>query len=77
MQTAWGVEALVNYFYVVSVEVSDIRCVVVRAEVGAYRWLALARPARLNRRGVRGVDFGLIVSNEPYVQSGFTGLALA
>ncbi|WP_207232490.1 hypothetical protein [Micromonospora kangleipakensis] len=65
-----------NYFQVVAVEVSDVGCVVVRAEVRAYRWLALARSARLNRCSVRGVDLGLIVSNKPYIQSGFTGLAL-
>ena len=74
---AWRVEALVNYFQVVAVEVSDVGCVVARAEVLAYRWRALARPARLNRRSVCSVDLGLIVSNEPYIQAGFTRLALA
>jgi hypothetical protein len=77
MLTVWRVEALVNYFQVIVVEVSDVGCVVARTEVLAYCWLALARSARLNRCSVRGVDLGLIVSNKPYVQSGFTGLTLA
>jgi hypothetical protein len=75
--TAWRVEAFVNYFQVVVVEVSDVRCVVARAEIRAYRWLALARSARVNRSSVRGVDLGLVISDKPHVQSGFTGLALA
>jgi hypothetical protein len=77
MLTARRVEALVNYFQVVAVEVSDVGCVVARSEVGAYRWRSLAHSARLNRCSVRGVDLSFIVSNKPYIQSGFTGLALA
>ena len=62
MPTAWRIEPLVDYFQVVVVEVSDVGCVVARAEVRAYRWLAFARSARLNRCSIRGVDLGLIVS---------------
>ena len=70
MLTAWRVEALVNYFQVVAVEIGNVGCVVARAEVRAYRWLALARSAGLNPCSVRGVDLGLVVSNKPYIQSG-------
>ena len=65
--TAWRVEALVNYLQVVVVEVSEVGCVVARAEVRAYRWYALTRSARLNRCSVRIVDLGLVVCNEPDV----------
>ncbi len=77
MLTAWRVEALVNYLQVIAVEVTDVGCVIARAEIRSNRRFALGRPARLNRRRIRGVDFGLIVSNEPDIQSGLTGLAAA
>src|ERR1700683_3118144 len=77
MLTAWRVEALVNYFQMVAVEVCDVGCVIARSEIHSYRRLALARSASLNRCSVRGVDLGLIVSNKPYVESGFTRLTLA
>jgi hypothetical protein len=76
MLAAWRVEALVNYFEVVAVEVADVGCVVARAEVRSYRWLALARAARLDRCGVGGGDLGLVVRNKTDIQSSFTGLAL-
>ena len=76
MLTAWRVEALVNYFQMVAVEVSDVGCVIARAEVRSYRWLAIARSARLNRCSVRGVDLALVVSHKPYIRSAFTGLTL-
>jgi len=77
MLRAWRVEALMNYLDVVAVEVSNVGCVVARAEVRPDPWLALTRPARLKRHRVGSVDLGLIVGNKPHIQSGFTRLALA
>ena len=71
------VKLLSNYFEFVAVEVSDIGCVLARAEVRGYRWLALARSACLNRCSERGADLVLIVTNKAHTQSGFTGLTLA
>src|ERR1700722_17203534 len=57
-------ETLVNYFEVVAVEVSDVGCVLTRAELRAYRCLALACSACLNRCSERVADLVLMVSNE-------------
>jgi hypothetical protein len=68
------IEALVDYFYVVAVEVGEVGGVVARTEVDAYRRLTFTRTTRINRRGIRGIDLGLVVSNKSHVQPGLTGL---
>src|ERR1700722_19200474 len=61
----------------IAVGVSDVRGVVARTEVGAYRWLTFTRSTRINRGGIRGIDLCLAVCNESHVQPRLTGQTLA